>query len=161
MLHHLHTVIPLRHPFANNKRQIGRFDTPAVGEKIGYLRAGLYGIQAWSRPLDAKTLAALCTAGGENSTASLGRHTSTETMALGALAVVRLIGAFHLLSLSYSKSSLESIYQGGDLSIVFSSLSGETAYRQHIEAIRGNAFRSRTPDAWTHRDFSGIRPSRG
>lgn len=58
-------------------------------------------------------------------------------MALGTLAVVRLIGAFHLLSLSYSKSSLESIYQGRDLSIMFSCLSGETAYLQHIEAIRG------------------------
>lgn len=153
MLHRLHIVVSPRHPLANDKRQIRRFDAAADREKIGYLRAGLDSIQAWPRLLDAKTLAALCTAGGENRTASLGRHTSTETMALGALAVVRLIGAFHLLSLSCSKSSLESIYQEETLSIRFSSLSGETAYLQHIGGIQERRLRMADATAQANQAF--------
>ena len=53
--------------------------------------------------LDAKTLATLCATGRENSAATLGCHTSTETMALGTLMLVWLISAFHSLCLSVFK----------------------------------------------------------
>ena len=45
--------------------------------------------------LDSETLAALGTTTGEHGTTTLSGHTGTEAMALGALAFVRLIGAFH------------------------------------------------------------------
>lgn len=47
------------------------------------------------RKLDAKTLAALSTTCGKDSTATLGCHAGTEAMSLCALASVRLIGALH------------------------------------------------------------------
>lgn len=42
-----------------------------------------------------ETLAALGAATGENGTAALGRHTGTEAVGLGALALVRLVGTLH------------------------------------------------------------------
>ena len=53
-------------------------------------------VSNWVLLLDAETLATLCAASSEHSAATLGGHTSTEAVALSALAVVRLIGAFHL-----------------------------------------------------------------
>ena len=52
------------------------------------------------RKLDAKTLAALSTTSGQDSTTTLGSHAGTETVALGALALIRLISALHIDSLS-------------------------------------------------------------
>ena len=52
--------------------------------------------------LHAKTLAALGTTSSEDGTATLGRHTCTEAVGLGALALIRLIGALHIFSLSRS-----------------------------------------------------------
>lgn len=46
--------------------------------------------------LHAQALASLSAARGQNGTATLGRHASTEAVALGPLAGVRLIGAFHV-----------------------------------------------------------------
>ena len=45
--------------------------------------------------LDGETLAPLSTTGSEDSATTLGGHAGTEAVALGALAFVRLIGAFH------------------------------------------------------------------
>ena len=50
--------------------------------------------------LDGKALATLGTTTCEYSTAALGRHTGTETMALCALALIRLVGALHSKTLS-------------------------------------------------------------
>lgn len=45
--------------------------------------------------LDAEALTTLCTTPCEDSATTLGSHTRTETVALGTLALVRLIGTFH------------------------------------------------------------------
>lgn len=59
--------------------------------------------------LDGQALAALCTTGRENLAAVLGCHTSTETMGLGALALVRLISTFHWYPFRILKSNCEII----------------------------------------------------
>ena len=46
---------------------------------------------------DADPLTAFGTTSGEHGTAALGGHTRTEAVALGALPLVGLISAFHLL----------------------------------------------------------------
>ena len=50
--------------------------------------------------LDGQTLATLRATTCEYCTAALGRHTGTETMALGAFALIRLVGALHSKTLS-------------------------------------------------------------
>ena len=50
--------------------------------------------------LDSEALATLGTTTCEYGTAALGRHTGTETMALCALALIRLVGALHIVTLS-------------------------------------------------------------
>ena len=45
--------------------------------------------------LHGEALTPLSATGSENSAAALGGHAGTEAVALGALAFVRLIGAFH------------------------------------------------------------------
>lgn len=50
--------------------------------------------------LDGKALTTLGTTTCEYGTAALGRHTGTETMALCALALIRLVGALHSKTLS-------------------------------------------------------------
>lgn len=46
--------------------------------------------------LHAETLAALCTTSFQHSTAALGGHACTKAMGLSAMALVRLISAFHI-----------------------------------------------------------------
>ena len=46
--------------------------------------------------LDGEALATLCATTREYGAAALSRHTGTETMALSALALVRLVGALHI-----------------------------------------------------------------
>ena len=46
--------------------------------------------------LDGQALATLCAATSEYGTAALGGHTSTETVSLSTLALVRLIRALHI-----------------------------------------------------------------
>ena len=48
--------------------------------------------------LHAQALASLSAARSQNGAATLGRHASTEAVALGPLAGVRLIGALHYFS---------------------------------------------------------------
>ena len=48
--------------------------------------------------LNSEALAALGATAGEHGTASLGRHTGTEAMALRTLTSVRLVGALHVLA---------------------------------------------------------------
>jgi len=45
--------------------------------------------------LDSELLATLGTATGEDGAAALGGHTSTETVALGALALIGLVRTLH------------------------------------------------------------------
>lgn len=59
------------------------------------LRAGLDSLQPSIPLLHAETLASFGATACENGTAALGGHASTETVALGALASVRLVGALH------------------------------------------------------------------
>ena len=87
----------LMNPLSYDKRKIRRLKTPSRGEEVGYFRAGFYGIQQDAPMLDAKTLATLCTTSSEHGAAALGGHTSAETMALCALAVVRLISTLHCI----------------------------------------------------------------
>ena len=51
--------------------------------------------------LDAKTLAALRTTGGQNLATTPRGHAGTETVGLGPLTLVRLVRALHINSLSY------------------------------------------------------------
>jgi len=76
---------------------MGRVHTLSMTEKVGNLGAGLY---RFHDKLDGETLAALCTTTGQHGTAALGSHTCTEAMSLCALALIRLIRALHLVTLS-------------------------------------------------------------
>lgn len=81
-------------PLRQDQRKIGALDAPTGGEQLGNLSAGFDGIQR--RPsLNAETLASFGATSGENGAAALGGHASTEAVALGALASVRLVSAFH------------------------------------------------------------------
>ena len=51
--------------------------------------------QSDTSPLHGETLATLSTTSGQHSTTTLGGHTSAEPVALGALALIRLISALH------------------------------------------------------------------
>jgi len=81
--------------FFYDKRKIRRLKTPSYSKEIGYFRAGFNSIQL-DAPLNAEALTTLCATSSEYSTATLGGHTSTETVALRTLAIVRLISAFHI-----------------------------------------------------------------
>lgn len=97
------TSILNRGPLFNDKRYIRSLIALTRRKELGDLDAGLNGIHAWML-LDGETLAPLSTTGSENSATTLGGHAGTETVALGALAFVRLVGAFHcFLSLSWFK----------------------------------------------------------
>ena len=64
-------------------------------EHLGDLCAGFNDIQR-KAPLHAETLASLVAASLEHGAAALGCHARTETVALGTLALVRLIRTFHI-----------------------------------------------------------------
>ena len=64
-------------------------------EKSGDLSAGCDGLQ--NSALHAQALATLRATCGEHCATCFGGHTITETVALSALALVRLIRAFHLI----------------------------------------------------------------
>ena len=85
----------------NYEIHVGSPDALPMFEEVVYLRAGLYCFH--DRRLHGKALAPLGTTTGQHSAAALGGHTSTETMALCALARIRLIGAFHDKTLSNSQ----------------------------------------------------------
>lgn len=74
--------------------------TPATGKEIGEVLAGRDSLQSITRSLHAKALAALCATRGQHLAATLGRHTSAETVALSPLSSVRLVRALHVYSLS-------------------------------------------------------------
>ena len=74
--------------------------TLAAREQIGDIRAGFDRLQP-DLSLHAETLASLCATSSQHLTAALGRHTSTETVALSPLTSVRLIRALHIISLSW------------------------------------------------------------
>lgn len=56
--------------------------------------------------LHAEALAALGAAAGQNAAAALRGHASTETVALGTLTLVRLIGALHNLPFRHAKTGV-------------------------------------------------------
>lgn len=62
-----------------------------------------------TRFLHGKALAALSATSGENLTAALGGHASAEAMSGRTLMFVRLVGAFHICSLSYLQSNFQNI----------------------------------------------------
>ena len=72
---------------------VGSPDALPMFKEVIYLRTGLYCFHG--RRLHGKALAPLGTTTGQHGTTAPGGHTSTETMALRALARIRLIGAFH------------------------------------------------------------------
>lgn len=73
----------------------------SLREKTGYVGARLDGrLHTDTPPLHAKTLAALGATSCQDGTTTLSGHTSTETVGLGALALIRLISALHIDSLS-------------------------------------------------------------
>ena len=107
----------------HNEGDKGGFDSSSLCEELGDLNIGLDSFQSSS--LDGQALAPLSTTRSENSAAALGSHTSTEAVALGALAFVRLIGAFHcFFPFHGSKSSFQIIYHKEPLS---TGLHGENA----------------------------------
>ncbi len=67
-------------------------------EDVRDIRFGLYSFQRMSA-LHAKTLASLCATSCKNGATTLGGHTCTETVGLGAFACIRLISALHGISL--------------------------------------------------------------
>ena len=73
-------------------------------EHLGDLCAGFNDIQRKSS-LHAETLAPLVAASLEYGTAALGCHAGTEAVALGTLTSVRLIGALHIVSLSWFRAT--------------------------------------------------------
>lgn len=90
--------------FQHHDRQKRRAESFASREKKGYIGARLDSrFQTAALSLHAKTLAALGAATSQDGTTALGSHASTETVALGALALIRLISALHIDSLSWSK----------------------------------------------------------
>ncbi len=62
-----------------------------------------------TRFLHGKALAALSATSGENLTAALGGHAGAEAMSGRTLMFVRLVGAFHICSLSYLQSNFQNI----------------------------------------------------
>ena len=74
-----------------------RIHAPSIAEEVRDLGSGL---DRSHDSLDGETLAALCTTTGQHGTAALGSHTCTEAMSLCALALIRLIRALHLVTLS-------------------------------------------------------------
>ena len=63
-----------------------------IGKDLLKFRSGFDGLH---KKLDSEPLAALSATTGEDGTATLGRHAGTEAVALGALALVRLVGTLH------------------------------------------------------------------
>lgn len=87
----------------HHNRKKRRTESFSLREKKGYIGARLNGrFQTDDLSLHAKTLAALGATCGQDSTTTLGSHASTETVALGALALIRLVSALHIVSLSRS-----------------------------------------------------------
>lgn len=85
----------------HHNRKKRRTESFSLREKKGYIGARLDGrFQTDDLSLHAKTLAALGATCGQDSTTTLGSHAGTETVALGALALIRLISALHIDSLS-------------------------------------------------------------
>ena len=85
----------------HHNRKKWRTESFSLREKKGYIGARLDGrFQTDDLSLHAKTLAALGATCGQDSTTTLGSHAGTETVALGALALIRLISALHIDSLS-------------------------------------------------------------
>lgn len=68
-------------------------------------------LDSLQRLLHADALATLRTAGGQNLTATLRGHASTETVDLGPLTSVRLIGALHMISFRSQKNNSLIIYR--------------------------------------------------
>ena len=94
-------VVSLQH----NHRKKRRAESFSLREKKRDIGARLYGrFHTDAFLLHAKTLAALSTTSGQDSTTTLGSHASTETVALGALALIRLISALHIDSLSTDRN---------------------------------------------------------
>lgn len=92
-------IVLLQH----NHRKKRRAESFSLREKKRDIGARLYGrFHTDAFLLHAKTLAALSTTSGQDSTTTLGSHASTETVALGALALIRLVSALHIVSLSRS-----------------------------------------------------------
>lgn len=94
MLLHPHVVL-CSHSTSHDEREIRSLQTFAFGEQVGNVGAGFNSLQR-EFPLHAETLASLCATGTKHCTTTLGGHASTKAMALRALAIVRLVGAFHL-----------------------------------------------------------------
>lgn len=91
--------------FQHHNRQKRRAESFSLREKKGYIGARLDGrFQTDALSLHAEALAALKAATSQDSTTTLRGHTSTETVALGALALIRLISALHIDSFSWSKT---------------------------------------------------------
>ena len=91
--------------FQHHDRQERRAESFSLREKKRDIGARLNGrFQTDTCPLDAKTLAALGATCGQDGTTTLGSHAGTETVALGALALIRLISALHIDSLSWSET---------------------------------------------------------
>lgn len=89
--------------FQHNYRKERRAESFSLREKKRDIGARLDGrLHTDAFLLHAKTLAALSTTSGQDSTTTLGSHASTETVALGALALIRLVSALHIVSLSRS-----------------------------------------------------------
>ncbi len=90
--------------FQHHNRQKRRAESFSLREKKGNIGARLdRRLQTDDLSLDAKTLAALGATCGQDGTTTLGSHAGTETVALDALALIRLISALHIDSLSRSK----------------------------------------------------------
>ena len=90
--------------FQHHDRQKRRAESFSLREKKGNIGARLdRRLQTDDLSLDAKTLAALGATCGQDGTTTLGSHAGTETVALGALALIRLISALYIDSLSRSK----------------------------------------------------------
>lgn len=68
-------------------------------------------LDSLQRLLHADALATLRTAGRQNLTATLRGHASTETVDLGPLTSVRLIGALHMISFRSQKNNSLIIYR--------------------------------------------------
>lgn len=94
MLLHPHVIL-CSPPTSHDERKIRSLQALACGEQVGNVGAGFDSLQR-EFPLHAETLASLCAASTKHGTTTLGGHASTKAVALRALAVVRLVGAFHL-----------------------------------------------------------------
>ena len=79
----------------NYKRDVRCMNTPTTWKEIRNICAGFNDIQRKTLYLHAKMLTALGATSSQHSTTTRGSHTSTETVSLSTLTLIRLISALH------------------------------------------------------------------